>query len=96
MKDEYLSGFVYPVSVHWVVNDGWLHHLGFDDFAYGAVVHALGGAAALAAAIVVGPRIGRYDEDGNHVRIFLHSLPVVFTACYWLNSTNNLLCQLLF
>ncbi len=65
------------MTVHWVATkNGWLKILEFDDFAYGAVVHALGGAGALAATLMVGPRTGRFDEDGAPKRIFLHSIPV--------------------
>ena len=40
----YAKGFVYPIATHWAVDKGgWLSQLGFDDFAFGAVVHALGG-----------------------------------------------------
>ena len=55
---------------------GWLNQLGFDDFAFGAVVHGLGGAASLAAAYMAGPRIDRYDYEGKIKHIPLHSTPV--------------------
>ena len=55
---------------------GWLNQLGFDDFAFGAVVHGLGGAASLAAAYMAGPRIDRYDNEAKIKHIPIHSTPV--------------------
>jgi Amt family ammonium transporter len=70
------SGLVYPVLGHWVWGGameggktGWLVQLGFLDFAGGAVVHATGGWISLAALLVLGPRIGRYNADGSVNRI---------------------------
>lgn len=58
--------FLYPFAANWVWNpDGWLAAKGFNDFAGSAAVHAMGGFAALAAAIVLGPRIGKYNKDGS-------------------------------
>ena len=54
-----ISLLVYPVEGHWAWGGGWLAGLGFHDFAGSAVVHACGGAVALAGAIVLGPRIGK-------------------------------------
>ena len=60
---------------HWVWNsDGWLAQLGFYDFAGSGVVHMLGGVAALAGVLVVGPRIGRFDKDGKPKAIPGHSI----------------------
>jgi Amt family ammonium transporter len=57
---------VYPISGHWVWNaDGWLAQLGMKDFAGSAVIHALGGFAALAMAWILGPRKGRFNSDGS-------------------------------
>ncbi|CAM3837361.1 ammonium transporter [Cohnella lubricantis] len=64
-----MTGLIYPISGHWIWSpSGWLAKLGMIDFAGSAAIHALGGFAALAAAMYLGPRIGRYGEDGK-VRI---------------------------
>jgi Amt family ammonium transporter len=68
-----LTSLVYPISGYWKWGGGWLDQLGFYDFAGSLVVHAVGGFAALAAAIVIGPRIGRFDGD-DHRQINAHSL----------------------
>lgn len=59
-----LTGLIYPISASWHWGGGFLAGLGFSDFAGSTVVHATGGAAALAGAIVLGPRIGKY-RDGK-------------------------------
>jgi Amt family ammonium transporter len=67
--------FVYPFAANWVWNpNGWLVQLGFNDFAGSAAVHALGGFAGLAAAIVLGPRMGKYNADGSINPIAGHNL----------------------
>jgi len=58
-----LTGFVYPISGSWKWGYGWLDDMGFYDFAGSIVVHAVGGFAGLAGAIVLGPRIGRFGKD---------------------------------
>ena len=66
---------MYPFAAHWVWNpNGWLVQLGFNDFAGSAAVHAMGGFAGLAAAIVLGPRIGKYNADGTINPIPGHNL----------------------
>ena len=60
-----LTGFIYPISGYWKWGGGWLDQLGFYDFAGSLVVHAVGGFAGLAGAIVLGPRIGRVGKNGN-------------------------------
>ena len=75
MYTPFITGFIYPIVTHWVWNsDGWLAQLGFYDFAGSGVVHMLGGVAALAGVLVVGPRIGRFDRDGNPKAIPGHSI----------------------
>ena len=77
-----VTGFVYPVSGHWAWGNlfghegGWLAAMGFADFAGSTVVHSVGGWIALAGAIVVGPRIGKYSKDGKPRSIHGHSLPL--------------------
>lgn len=73
----FLTGFVYPVVTHWVwSSNGWLGSLftvGAKDFAGDAIVHMVGGLAGLAGAVIVGPRLGRFDQDGRVVPMPGHS-----------------------
>ncbi|MGJ8546316.1 MAG: ammonium transporter [Sulfitobacter sp.] len=57
-----LTGFIYPVEASWQWGAGFLADMGFSDFAGSTLVHAAGGFAALAGALVLGPRIGKYKE----------------------------------
>lgn len=57
-----LTGFIYPIEASWQWGGGWLSELGFSDFAGSTLVHAAGGWAALAGALILGPRIGKYKE----------------------------------
>lgn len=70
----FITAIVYPISGFWKWGGGWLDQLGFYDFAGSIVVHAVGGFAALAAAIVLGPRIGRFREDQAARHLQGHSL----------------------
>jgi Amt family ammonium transporter len=70
----FVTAIVYPVSGFWKWGGGWLDQLGFYDFAGSIVVHAVGGFAALAAAIVLGPRIGRFNSDPDAPHLAGHSL----------------------
>ena len=60
-----LTGVMYPISGSWQWGGGWLAEAGFSDFAGSTVVHSVGGWAALAGAIVLGPRLGKYGKDGK-------------------------------
>lgn len=71
-----LTAFIYPVSGMWKWGGGWLDAMGFYDFAGSLVVHAVGGFAGLAAAIVVGPRIGKFGPDGKPRALPGHNLPL--------------------
>jgi Amt family ammonium transporter len=71
-----ITAFIYPISGYWKWGGGWLDGMGFYDFAGSLVVHAVGGFAALAAAIVLGPRIGRFGKDGKSKAIPGHNLPI--------------------
>jgi Amt family ammonium transporter len=62
-----ISAIVYPISGYWKWGGGWLNEMGFHDFAGSLVVHAVGGFAGLAGAILLGPRIGRFAKDGGDV-----------------------------
>ncbi|SEM71666.1 ammonium transporter [Roseovarius tolerans] len=64
-----LTGVMYPISGSWQWGGGWLSEAGFSDFAGSTVVHSVGGWAALAGAIVLGPRIGKYSKDGKVIPI---------------------------
>ena len=60
-----LTGVLYPVVGAWTWGGGWLNSLGFQDFAGSTIVHGTGGWAALAGALVVGPRLGKFKRDGT-------------------------------
>lgn len=60
-----LTGVFYPISGSWQWGGGWLSEAGFSDFAGSTVVHSVGGWAALAGAIILGPRLGKYGKDGK-------------------------------
>ncbi|MDR2509073.1 MAG: ammonium transporter [Spirochaetaceae bacterium] len=60
-----ISALIYPVQGHWIWGGGWLSELGFHDFAGSTAVHSVGGWAALAGAIVLGPRIGKYVKGAD-------------------------------
>lgn len=70
-----LTGLIYPISGMWKWGGGALAEMGFADFAGSIVVHSVGGFAALAGAMVLGPRIGRFTSDGRSVPMPGHSLP---------------------
>ena len=57
-----LTGFIYPIEASWQWGGGWLSEFGFSDFAGSTLVHAVGGLAALAGAIILGPRLGKYND----------------------------------
>ena len=59
-----LSGIIYPIVMGWQWGGGWLAAAGFSDFAGSTLVHSTGGAAALAGAILLGARTGRFDKSG--------------------------------
>lgn len=76
-----ISAFIYPIFGSWVWGGlfngkGWLESLGFIDFAGSTAVHSVGGWSALAGAIVLGPRIGKYTKDGRIKPILGHNMPL--------------------
>ena len=76
-------GIMYPLVANWVWNpNGWLALRGFNDFAGSAAVHAMGGFSALAAAIVLGPRVGKYSKEGNSNTIPGHNLPLASVGAF--------------
>lgn len=72
------SALVYPVVAHWIWGGGWLAEHGKQDFAGSTVVHLTGAMAALAATLLLKPRIGKYNKDGSANNIYGHNQ--VFTA----------------
>ena len=60
-----LTGVMYPISGSWQWGTGWLAQAGFSDFAGSTIVHSVGGWAALAGALILGPRLGKYGKDGR-------------------------------
>jgi Amt family ammonium transporter len=81
-----LTLFIYPIVGHWIWGGGWLASLGFLDFAGDTVVHSVGGWAALAGALILGPRIGKYGSDGKAHAIPGHnmSLAVIGLFVLWI------------
>ena len=73
-----LVGVMYPITGHWIWGGGFLAKMGFFDFAGSTVVHSVGGWAALAGAIVVGPRLGRYGKSGKPTAVPGHQMGYVF------------------
>ena len=80
-----ISAFIYPIEGHWSWGGGWLSDMGFHDFAGSTVVHLCGGALALAGALVLGPRVGKYSRDGQSRAIPGHSLALCALGvfCLW-------------
>ena len=79
-----ISTLIYPIVVSWVWGGGWLSSMDtpFIDLAGGTVVHVTGGAAALVGAAILGPRIGRFDADGNSQPIPGHNLPMAILGVF--------------
>ena len=81
----FIGGFIYPIFGCWVWGGGWLAQLGYRmglghgavDYAGSGVVHLQGGALALITAILIGPRIGKYNKDGSANAILPHDVPMV-------------------
>lgn len=76
-----LVAFIYPITGHWIWGGGWLATAGFWDFAGSTVVHSVGGWAALAGVIVLGPRLGKFGADGKATAIPGHSMTSGFIGC---------------
>src|SRR5947207_5589499 len=85
-----MGAFTYPLFANWAWGGGWLANLGanfglghgYSDFAGSGVVHAVGGLSALALAIIVGPRIGKYTRGGKANAIIGHDIVLVLTGCF--------------
>ncbi len=86
----FISMFTYPIYANWLWGGGWLSQLGKNfglghgtlDFAGSSVVHMTGGVAALAGAIILGPRLGKYRHDGKPNAIPGHHIPMALTGCF--------------
>src|SRR5207247_4504944 len=86
----FLSMLTYPIFANWVWGGGWLSQLGRNfglghghvDFAGSSVVHMVGGVAALAGAIVLGPRIGKFTKDGKPIAIPGHHIPMAIVGTF--------------
>src|ERR671917_1042035 len=70
------AGLIYPIVGHWIWGGGWLSAFGMQDFAGSTVVHLSGAMAALAGTLLLGPRIGKYDDAGNPQTISGHNMPL--------------------
>ncbi|MCS7204791.1 MAG: ammonium transporter [Leptospiraceae bacterium] len=82
----FITGLIYPISGFWQWGGGWLAQLGFHDFAGSIIVHAVGGFAGLAATILLGPRIGKFDPDGKPQPMPGHNLALATLGVFilWL------------
>ncbi|HYS44695.1 MAG TPA: ammonium transporter, partial [Geobacteraceae bacterium] len=86
----FVSGIIYPLYANWVWGGGWLSQLGnmyglghgHVDFAGSSVVHMTGGVIALAGAMVLGPRIGKFNKDGSPNPIPGHHIPMAIVGCF--------------
>jgi len=84
------AAFTYPLFANWAWGGGWLSSLGtnfnlgkgYSDFAGSGVVHAVGGITALALAMMIGPRIGKYERSGKSNAILAHDIVIVLTGCF--------------
>jgi Amt family ammonium transporter len=86
----FMGAFTYPLYANWAWGGGWLANLGanyglghgYSDFAGSGVVHAVGGITALAMAIIIGPRIGKFTRDGRPNSIPGHDIVLVLLGCF--------------
>ncbi len=85
----FFAAFTYPLFANWAWGGGWLANLGtnfglgkgYCDFAGSGVVHAVGGLSALAIAMILGPRIGKFSREGRPQVILAHDIVLVITGC---------------
>ena len=85
-----MGAFTYPLFANWAWGGGWLSQLGVNvglgkgycDFAGSGVVHAVGGLTALAVALIIGPRIGKFNRDGSSNAIIGHDISAVLIGCF--------------
>jgi Amt family ammonium transporter len=81
----FLAGIAYPITGHWIWGNGWLSDLGFWDFAGSTAVHSVGGWAALVGAVLLGPRLGKY-QNNTSLALPGHNLTTSTLGCFilWL------------
>ena len=81
-----LTSLIYPVVGAWTWGGGWLSEMGFQDFAGSTIVHSTGGWAALAGALVIGPRLGKFRSDGSVKSTPPSNVPIVTLGVFilWL------------
>ena len=85
-----MGAFTYPLFANWAWGGGWLAQMGtnlglgkgYCDFAGSGVVHAVGGVTALAVALIIGPRIGKFNRDGSSNAIIGHDISAVLIGCF--------------
>ncbi len=85
-----MGALTYPLFANWAWGGGWLSQLGtnlglgkgYADFAGSGVVHAVGGLTALAVALIIGPRIGKFNRDGSSNAIIGHDISAVLIGCF--------------
>jgi len=85
-----MGAFTYPLFANWAWGTGWLGSLGdnlglganYSDFAGSGVVHAVGGLSGLGLALIMGPRIGKYNRDGSSNSILGHDISAVLVGCF--------------
>ena len=85
-----MGALTYPLFANWAWGGGWLSQLGtnlglgkgYCDFAGSGVVHAVGGLTALAVALIIGPRIGKFNRDGSANAIIGHDISAVLIGCF--------------
>lgn len=92
-----ITGFIYPISGMWKWGGGFLAEAGFQDFAGSVVVHAVGGFAGLAGAILLGPRLGRFTPDGKSIPLPGHNITfaalgvfILWVGWYGFNAGSQL------
>lgn len=97
-----ITALIYPIVLRWTWGGGWLAQLDvpFSDFAGSTIVHATGGWAALAGAMVLGPRLGKYGKDGKARAIPGHNVPyvvlgaiILFIGWFGFNPGSELLAD---
>jgi ammonium transporter, Amt family len=79
-----MTAVIYPIAGHWVWGGGWISELGMLDFAGSAVIHALGGFSALAAAMFIGPRKGKFTPLGTSTIALPSNIPLASVGAFLL------------
>src|SRR6266852_982551 len=90
VSSMFLAAITYPMFANWAWGGGWLSQLGanfglghgYCDFAGSGVVHSVGGLTALAVAMMIGPRLGKYNRNGSSNAIPGHDIVLVLTGCF--------------